>query len=102
MPTTFFRTATWSLLIVVIVVLGMTAAGAVAHDLKHAAHHTAGMHSTGICAWMCAAAGAVMTPVVQTTIVALVESAPPFSLSLLRPFDSVRQLPARAPPTLLT
>ncbi len=55
MPTTFFRAATWSLLIVVIVVLGMTTAGAVAHDLKHAAHHTASMHTSGICAWMCAA-----------------------------------------------
>lgn len=96
-----FRSAAWMLIVVVLLMLSATTGGAFVHEIQHAAHHTAGMHSTGICAWMCAAAGAVMTPVVQTSIVAVIEAAPPWSLSLLRPFDSVSQLPARAPPTLL-
>lgn len=97
-----FRSAAWMLTVAVLLMLSATTGGAFVHEIQHAAHHTAGMHSTGICAWMCAAAGAVMTPVVQTSIVAVIEAAPPCSLSLLRPFDSVSQLPARAPPTLLS
>ena len=33
--------------------LAVTTGSAVAHELQHAAHHDAGMHGSGICAWMC-------------------------------------------------
>ena len=48
----------------VIALLAVTTGSAVAHELQHAAHHDAGMHGSGICAWMCATAGVhVATPV---------------------------------------
>lgn len=50
----YFRSATWLLVVAIIAMMGMTTSGAVAHEVKHAAHHSAASHSTGICAWMCA------------------------------------------------
>lgn len=97
-----FRSAAWILIVAVLLMLSATTGGAFAHEIQHAAHHTAGMHSTGICAWMCAAAGVMITLAIQPPIVALIEAAPPLLLSLRRPFDSINQLQARAPPTLLT
>ncbi len=38
----------------VIILIAATTGSAVAHELQHAAHHTAGMHGSGLCAWMCA------------------------------------------------
>ncbi len=55
MSRSLVRTAAWVLVVAIVLVLAATTASAVAHDLRHAAHHTAGLHSTGICAWMCAA-----------------------------------------------
>ncbi len=44
----------WGLFVALVVVSG-TAGTAVAHDLHHGTHHSAKLHGTGICAWMCAA-----------------------------------------------
>ncbi len=45
----------WLLVVAVVTMLVAATGSAVAHDLQHATHHAAGLHSTGICAWMCAA-----------------------------------------------
>jgi hypothetical protein len=59
------------------------------------------MHATGVCAWMCATAGAIATAAHHVTTVTLnEETALPF-LSGLRSFDSCSTLQARAPPILL-
>ncbi|MDE3018801.1 MAG: hypothetical protein KGO52_15155 [Nitrospirota bacterium] len=42
-----------------LLLLGGTTGSAFAHDIQHAGHHSAGMHSQGICAWMCAAGSAL-------------------------------------------
>jgi hypothetical protein len=47
-----------TLLGAVIFLIAATTGTAVAHELQHAAHHTAGMHGTGLCAWMCATTAA--------------------------------------------
>jgi hypothetical protein len=52
-----FNTIVWVVACAVIVLLAVTTGSAVAHELQHAAHHSAGMHGSGICAWMCATAG---------------------------------------------
>jgi hypothetical protein len=78
--------------------LAVTTGSAVAHELQHAAHHNAGMHGSGICAWMCATAG--------THVATTVHSTPLFALVGLLTFDSDLELltpllapsQARAPP----
>ena len=75
-----FQNIVWVVASAVIVLLAMTTGSAVAHDLQHAAHHDAGMHGSGICAWMCATAGVhVVTPV---------HSMPMFEVVRLLTFDS--------------
>jgi len=49
------RFTSWSLVVGLLLLLSMTTSGAVVHELIHASHHTAGMHTSGICAWLCAA-----------------------------------------------
>lgn len=44
----------WSLLVCLVLVNGSMAAPSVGHA-QHHADHQAGTHSTGICAWLCAA-----------------------------------------------
>ncbi len=44
----------WSLLVCLVLVNGLMAAPSVGHA-QHHADHQAGTHSTGICAWLCAA-----------------------------------------------
>ena len=56
----------------VVVLLAATTGGAIAHELQHAAHHNAATHGSGICAWMCATAGA--------HVAASLHSAPMFGL----------------------
>jgi len=96
----FFRSIVWIVACAVIVLLAMTTGSAVAHELQHAAHHNAGMHGSGICAWMCATAGThVATPVHLTHLFALVglftcDSDYALFLQLLAPSQS------RAPPVL--
>lgn len=56
----------------VVALLAVTTGSAVAHELQHAAHHDAGTHGSGICAWMCATAGAhVATPLHSAHLFAL-------------------------------
>jgi hypothetical protein len=67
-----FSSIVWIVLFAVIALLAVTTGSAVAHELHHAAHHDAGMHGSGICAWMCATAGIhVVTPVLATHVLAL-------------------------------
>ena len=89
-----------TLAVAVLLMLGATTGISFAHEIQHAAHHTGGMHATGVCAWMCATAGAVATAAHHVTTVTLnEETALPF-LSGLRSFESCSTLQARAPPVL--
>ncbi len=55
MRVTLRRTAlVWSILLCIVLVNGLMAAPSVGHA-EHHANHQAGTHSTGICAWLCAA-----------------------------------------------
>jgi hypothetical protein len=97
----YLRPIALTLAVAVLLMLGATTGSAFAHEIQHAAHHTAGMHASGICAWMCASAGAVTTAAVHaTTITPNEDKVLPF-LSGLRSFDSCSKLQARAPPVPL-
>jgi hypothetical protein len=95
-----FRSLVWVVAFAVVVLLAATTGSAIAHELQHAAHHNAGMHGSGICAWMCATAGA--------HVAASIHSAPLFGLVSLLSLDSDQALMihlpaptlARAPPAL--
>ncbi|MDR4480200.1 MAG: hypothetical protein R3B37_10730 [Nitrospira sp.] len=64
MRSTSFRTIVWVVACTIIALLAVTTGSAVAHEVQHTAHHNAGMHGSGICAWMCATAGVhVVTPI---------------------------------------
>ncbi len=90
-----------TLAVAILLMLGATTGSAFAHEIQHAAHHNAGMHATGICAWMCATAGAVATAAFHAAAVTVsVETALSF-LDSLRSIDCFAQLQARAPPVLL-
>ena len=89
------------LAVAVLLMLGATTGISFAHEIQHAAHHTGGMHATGVCAWMCATAGAVTTAAFHPTIVTPNEdTALPF-FDGLRSFESCSTLQARAPPVFL-
>lgn len=90
----------FTLAVAVLLLLGATTGGAFAHEVQHAAHHTAGMHATPICAWMCATAGAVITPAVQPAQFTLAQDTVPPFLSPLRLSKYLSRLQARAPPVL--
>ena len=95
------RPVALTLAVAIVLMLGATTGSAFAHEIQHAAHHTAGMHGSGICAWMCASAGAVTTAAIHaTTATVNEESALPF-LNGLRSFECSSTLHARAPPVLL-
>ncbi len=49
-----FKAVATALALGFLLLLGATTGSAFAHDIQHAGHHSAGMHSQGICAWMCA------------------------------------------------
>jgi hypothetical protein len=59
------KSISWLLIGAVALMLAATTGTAFAHEIQHAAHHTAGMHSSGVCAWMCATAGTLVTASVQ-------------------------------------
>ena len=90
-----------TLAVAVLLMLGATTGGAFAHEIQHAAHHTAGMHGTGVCAWMCASAGSVTSAAVLAGAVTVIEDTtlPFFSNLYLSDFFS--RVQARAPPVLL-
>jgi hypothetical protein len=90
-----------TLAVAVLLMLGATTGISFAHEIQHAAHHTGAMHATGICAWMCATAGAVATATHHVTAVTLNEETTLPFLSGLRSFESCSTLQARAPPVLL-
>lgn len=54
MSAPLIRNVALALAVAMLGVLSMMTGSAVAHEIQHA-HHTAAMHGTGICAWMCAA-----------------------------------------------
>jgi hypothetical protein len=85
----------------IVLMLAASTGTAFAHELQHATHHNARMHATGVCAWMCASAGTVITPIFLPVSSAVV-------LHLILPLErrqvsliSASRLQARAPPTLL-
>ena len=96
-----FRSLAWLLAAAVVVLLAATTGNAIAHELQHAAHHNAGMHGSGVCAWMCATAGA--------HVASSIHSAPLFGLVSLLALVSGQALMvhlpaptlARAPPVLV-
>lgn len=100
MSRSLLRTAAWALVVAIVIVLAATTGSAVAHDLQHAAHHAAGLHSTGICAWMCAA-GQVLE---EVQVVLQVDVGPPARTAILlfrEPSGGVVSPSAsRAPPVL--
>lgn len=53
------RVLACTLAVGLLLLLGGTTGSAFAHEIQHAGHHSAGMHSQGICAWMCAAGNAL-------------------------------------------
>jgi hypothetical protein len=57
MKTVLFQSSACLLLLAVLFMVGGAMSASVAHDLQHAAHHSAASHSKGICAWMCATGG---------------------------------------------
>lgn len=56
----------WALLLCLVLVNGLMAAPSVGHA-EHHGDHQAGTHSTGICAWMCAAGDGIESFAVQFT-----------------------------------
>jgi hypothetical protein len=50
----------WALLLCLVLVNGFMAAPSVAHAAHHATHK-AGTHTTGLCAWLCAAGQGIET-----------------------------------------
>jgi hypothetical protein len=97
-----FKLATWMLLFAVAVGLGATTGSAVAHDLTHEGHHSACMHSTGICAWMCAAGAAIdTTPLHGAHHVPYYRSTGPLSSPTPPQSETLNSLHSRAPPALL-
>lgn len=90
----------WALLFCIILVNGVMAAPSVGHA-EHHAHHQAGTHSSGICAWLCAGGVGIESSVVQLTSgLQLLEwvSIPSFDIVI-----SVIAFPCflRGPPSLL-
>jgi hypothetical protein len=89
----------WTLLVAVVLMFGATTGSAVAHEIEHA-HHTAAMHGTGVCAWMCASANTVASAAVLPSAVIPVEalSVPHERRAFSAP--SLNRLQARAPPSV--
>jgi hypothetical protein len=92
------KTTAVVLVLGILLMLGLTTGSAVAHEIQHA-HHTAAMHGTGLCAWMCASGSGAATATVVPSAVAPVENLPvPQDLrSSSLPF--LNRLQARAPPS---
>lgn len=88
----------WVVVFAVIALLAVTTGSAVAHELQHAAHHGGGMHASGVCSWMCAAADVhVASPVHLTQVFQVIGSVPLASSTIFLTQHNVPSLP-RAPP----
>ena len=98
MKRVFFRSSVSLLLLGVLIMLGGAMSASVAHDVQHAAHHTAASHSHGICAWMCAAGGIAQQSLPSPEYV-LSESDIPASIpDGYLPVHLATNLTSRAPP----
>lgn len=97
----YLRPFAITLAVAVLLMLGATTGSAFAHEIQHSAHHTAGTHGTGVCAWMCVTAGSVTSAAIISPAVTVVEEAVPHFLSSPHSSESFSQLHARAPPVLL-
>jgi hypothetical protein len=73
----------WALLFCIVLVNGFMAAPSVGHA-EHHAKHQAGTHSTGICAWLCAAGQGV-----ETTSAQPVSGLQLIERTILLPFNAV-------------
>ncbi len=93
------KTTATVLVLGVLLLLGATTGSAVAHEIQHA-HHTAAMHSTGLCAWMCATGSGVATATVLPSVIILVQNLPQLPDLLPHATHSFDRLQARAPPSL--
>lgn len=83
------------------VLLLVMPSSAVVHELQHAKHHNAGMHGSGICAWLCAAATThVATPVHWMHVFGFV-SLPPSGSHLPLVIQLTALTRSRAPPDLV-
>jgi hypothetical protein len=99
MKTVFFRSSVCLLLLAVLIMLGGAMSASVAHDVEHAAHHTAASHSHGVCAWMCAAGGIAQQQSSPSPEYVLSESDLPASVpDWYLPVHLVTNLTSRAPP----
>ncbi|HEX2055026.1 MAG TPA: hypothetical protein VHF07_00945 [Nitrospiraceae bacterium] len=85
MRSALFHASVHLLLAAVVLMVGGTMSASVAHDLQHAAHHTAASHSKGICAWMCATGG-------------VAQPAWPAPLHALYETEGIAPVPDRHPP----
>lgn len=90
----------WSLLVCLVLVNGLLTVPAVAHA-EHHAKHQAGTHSTGLCAWQCAAGQSIETTTVvfvsTLQFVHLADDPQLNQISIAAPFF----LFVRGPPSLL-
>jgi hypothetical protein len=89
----------WSLLLCLVLVNGLLAVPAVAHA-DHHAKHEAGTHSTGLCAWQCAAGQSI-----ETSAVFLESTLRPLAIAAFRPFKEVPEpvfltTSSRGPPVI--
>ncbi len=94
------KSLTWAIIAILVVVLAGVAGSAAAHEIQHAAFHTPGMHSTGICAWMCTAGGAAVSSIDGPLVFLLVQEDAAPSVPLFQSLPSPRLLSARAPPSI--
>ena len=89
----------WPLLLCLVLVSGFLAAPAVAHA-DHHAKHQAGTHSTGLCAWECAAGQSIDTEAVYlTSSLRLAEMVEPCSPDCVRQVSPTSYF-FRGPPSL--
>ena len=93
------KSISWVLVVAVLVILGTTTGSAFAHEIQHAAHHTAGMHSSGICAWMCTTAGTLSTAALQPLNYEVVLAAASLSEPTVISRDTNPSPLPRAPPS---
>jgi hypothetical protein len=93
------KTTATILVLGILLLLGATTGSAVAHEIQHA-HHTAAMHSTGVCAWMCASGSGVATATVLPSVVLLIQDLLTLPDLLPHAAHSFDLLQARAPPSL--
>lgn len=101
MRTVFTRSRfVWALVLCLVLTNGFMAAPSVAHAEHHGAHHDAGMHASGICAWFCASGQEVEpSPVHLTSVFQLVSLSREVSVDSIVPLFS-SNLFARGPPVV--